>query len=378
VPLSLMNFLNLASQKGILIKDGRSLDLLSRIDTLVFDKTGTLTQEQPKVGPVHVCAGTEEDQLLRYAAAAEVKQTHPIANAILEEARKRRLSIPHMDATEYKVGYGISVKIEDRLVQVGSSRYMEVSGLTIPPALQRIQEDCHAQGHSLVMVAVDQAVGGAIELLPTVRPEAEGIIGDLRRRGNIKATYVISGDHEAPTKKLAEALGIDHYFAETLPEQKAAIIQQLTDEGRSVCYVGDGINDAIALKKSHVSVSLRGASTVAVDTAQIIMMNGDLSGLVSIFDFAQDFRSNTNITFALVLVPSIIGIGGAFFLGYGMLHTTFLNLAGLLAGLSNSLVPLMKYRRSIEPWPGKTSSTQKTIENWHNNTISGQRIMKAT
>lgn len=344
VPLSLMNFLNLASQQAILIKDGRSLDLLSRIDTIVFDKTGTLTEQRLQVGPIHTCADIEDHQLLLYAAAAEEKQTHPIAKAILEEAHKRRLQYPPVDAAEYKVGYGITVNIEDRLVQVGSNRYMETSGLAIPPTLKHVQEICHVQGHSLVMVAIDKAVGGAIELLPTVRPEAKDIISELRRRPDIKATYIISGDHDAPTKKLAEELGVDHYFAETLPEQKADIIEQLIDAGRFVCYVGDGINDAIALKKSHVSISLRGASTVAVDTAQIIMMNGNLRGLVSIFDLAQEFRANTNITFAMVLIPSIIGVGGAFFLGYGMLHTTLLNLAGLFVGIANSMVPLIKYR----------------------------------
>ncbi len=344
VPLSLMNFLNLASQQAILIKDGRSLDLLSQIDTIVFDKTGTLTEQQLQVGTIHTCADVEEHQLLLYAAAAEEKQTHPIAKAILEEAHKRQLRCPPIDAAEYQVGYGITVKIDDRLVQVGSNRYMEVSGLSIPPTLEHIQEICHVQGHSLVMVAIDKTVGGAIELLPTVRPEAKDIFSELRRRPNIKATYIISGDHEAPTKQLAEELGVDNWFAETLPEQKADIIQQLNDAGRYVCYVGDGINDAIALKKSHVSISLRGASTVAVDTAQIIMMNGNLRGLVSIFDLARDFRTNTNITFAMVLVPSIIGIGGAFFLGYGLLHTTLLNLAGLFGGIANSMVPLIKYR----------------------------------
>jgi heavy metal translocating P-type ATPase len=379
VPLSLMNFLNLASQQGILIKDGRSLDLLSQIDTIVFDKTGTLTEEQPHVGPIHTCTNIEEHQLLLYAAAAEEKQTHPIAKAILEEAHKRQLSYPPIDAAEYKVGYGITVKIEDRLVQIGSNRFMEVLGRTIPPNLKHIQENCHLQGHSLVMMAIDKAVVGAIELLPTVRPEAKSIISELRRRPTIKASYIISGDNETPTKKLAEELGIDHYFAETLPEEKADIIQQLIDAGRSVCYVGDGINDAIALKKSHVSISLRGASTVAVDTAQIIMMNGDLQGLVSIFDFAQDFRTNTNITFAIVLIPTLIGMGGAFFLHYGMLHTTLLNLAGLFAGISNSMMPLVKYRqRSIDQWPGKTSSRQKIIENWQNSTISGPGTMTGT
>ena len=192
------------------------------------------------------------------------------------------------------------------------------------------------------MVAVDDAVVGAIELLPTVRPEAKRIIRELKQRPNIKAIYIISGDHQAPTQKLAQELGIDHYFAGTLPDQKADLIAQLQNEGHFVCYVGDGINDAIALKKSQVSVSLRGASTVATDTAQIILMDGDLARLVSIFDFAHKFHRNTNITFAIVLAPMFIGIGGAFLLHFGLFHTTVLNVTSLLAGAVNGALPLFK------------------------------------
>ncbi len=113
---------------------------------------------------------------------------------------------------------------------------------------------------------------GAIELHPTIRPEAKEIIRELQER-NI-SIYIISGDHKKPTKKLAEALGIEHYFAEVLPQDKASLLSQLQDEGKSVCFVGDGINDSIALKQANVSISLRGASTIATDTAGIILMDG--------------------------------------------------------------------------------------------------------
>ena len=344
-PLALMNYLNIASRHGILIKDGRSLDLLHQVDTLVFDKTGTLTDAQPRVTAVHAFVGGYCDaDILRFAAAAEHKQSHPIALAILAEAARRGLGVPLVDESEYKIGFGLCVAVEGREVRVGSRRFMESSGISRPETLNSIEAHCHAKGHSLVLVACDGALAGAVELAPTVRPQAKAIIGEIKCRHGITATYIISGDQDAPTAKLAHELDIDHYFAETLPEEKAALIERLTNEGRFVCYIGDGINDAIALKKSHVSISLRGASTVATDTAQIVLMESDLDHLVKLFDYAHEFRTNTDISFAVVAGTTLIGISGAFFLHFGLAQTTMLSVGSIVIGVANSMRPLLHHR----------------------------------
>ncbi|MFM8444540.1 MAG: heavy metal translocating P-type ATPase [Methylococcus sp.] len=343
-PIALMNYLNIAARHGILIKDGRSLDLLGRVDTLVFDKTGTLTEEQPTVVAVYGSSHFESGEVLRYAAAAEQKQAHPIARAILAESRTRGLDIPALDEADYQVGLGLTVLVENRLVQVGSRRFIESQGIVFPEELEQAFEPSYRQGHSLVMVAIDGALAGVVELAPTVRPEASQVIEDLRHRHGIRDTYIISGDQEAPTRELAARLGIDHYFAETLPENKAALIDRLIAEGRFVCYVGDGINDAIALKKAHVSISLRGASSVAVDTAQIVLMEGDLRHLPDLFEYARGFHANTNRAFAISVVPTVIGIGGALFLHFTMVHTAFLALGSIFLGLGNAMLPLLRHR----------------------------------
>ena len=348
-PISLMNFLSLASQKGVLIKDGRSLDLLNSIDTIVFDKTGTLTEEQPHVGAIYTCDDYDEDQIIRYAAAAEHKQSHPIARAILYEAEVRQLVIPQTNETEYKIGYGLTVDIDGQIVCVGSRRFMEMVDVVVSPMMLKAEAACHNQGHSLVMVAVNYQLAGAIELVPTIRPEVKSVIHALQQHSNIKEMYIISGDYKTPTRILAQELGIDHYFAEVLPDNKAKIIEQLQAQGKFVCFIGDGINDSIALKKSHVSISLSGASTVATDVAQIILMDGDLTKLTLVFDFAQDFHTNMNATFAIVIVPTIIGIGGVFFWHFGLVHTIVLNLASLGAGILNAMIPsLTATRKTID------------------------------
>jgi Cu2+-exporting ATPase len=341
-PLSIMNHLNLASKQGILIKDGRSLELLTQVDTIVFDKTGTLTEEQPHVGAIHCCSHYSENEIIIYAAAAEYKQSHPLAKAIQQEAENRQLTVPPIDDSEYKIGYGLIVDVAGQTIHVGSDRFMEVAGMTIPLSLKQQQQFCHEEGYTLIIVAVDNNVIGGIELLPTVRPEAKTVINHLKQRSNIKSTYIISGDHETPTRKLAKELGIDHYFAETLPANKADIIEQLQQQGHFICYIGDGINDSIALKKSQVSVSLRGASTIATDTAQIVLMDQGLNHLTLLFDLADDFNANMNTTFGILLTPAILGVSGAFLFGFGIVYTVALNLTGLAFGLGNTMLPLLK------------------------------------
>jgi len=191
-PIGMLKFLNLTSQHGILIKDGRSLELLNQVDTVVFDKTGTLTQEKPYVGNIYTCDGSEEDEVLKYAAAAEYKQKHPIALAILFESRVRRLSVPEIDDAEYFVGYGLTVTLDDKCVRVGSSRFMDMEGISIPQYMQKIQECSHGQGHTLVMVAINDKLVGALEMRPTVRLEAKKVINGLQSR-HIQSIYIISG-----------------------------------------------------------------------------------------------------------------------------------------------------------------------------------------
>ncbi|NBW86789.1 MAG: heavy metal translocating P-type ATPase, partial [Planctomycetia bacterium] len=241
-PLAMLSSLSLCASKGILIKDGRALDLMNEVDTVLFDKTGTLTRERPEVGVVHACHSWDESSILRYAAAAEQKFHHPIALAILHEARDRGLDLPTVDESELKVGFGISVRLEGRLVRVGSRRFIEQEGIAITADVSAALERAHALGNTMVLVAVDDELGGAIELQASVRPEVVEIVAGLRARG-IKHLAIISGDHEAPTKRLAEQLGMDRYFAQVLPADKADYVEKLQAEGRKVCFVGDGIND---------------------------------------------------------------------------------------------------------------------------------------
>jgi Cu2+-exporting ATPase len=340
-PLAMLSSLALCANKGVLVKDGRALELMNEIDTVLFDKTGTLTRERPEVGRVIATAGFDAEEILGFAAAAERKFHHPIAQAILHRAQELELVLPPTDDTQYKVGYGITVSAEGRIIRVGSRRFMEMERIEIPARVRTALDEAHREGHTMVMVGVDNRLGGAIELQASVRPEVREIIRGLRDRG-IKHIAIISGDHEAPTKKLAESLGMDRYFAQVLPADKAEYVAKLQDEGCKVCFVGDGINDSIALKKANVSISLRGASSIATDTAQIVFLEEGLAKLCELRDIARDLDHNVKRSWSMILVPNIACIAGVFTLGFGIMASVLTNNVAALAALGNGMLPLRK------------------------------------
>ena len=340
-PLAMSSTLALCAQRGILVKDGRALDLLSEVDTVLFDKTGTLTRERPEIGQMIATEGHTPLEILRYAAAAERRFHHPIALAILEKAESEGIELPLTDSTQYKVGYGISVEVKGRLIRVGSRRFIETEGIALTPEVEAALEEAHREGYTMVLVGVDDKLGGALELRASVRPEVPEIIQGLRARG-IKHIAIISGDHEAPTRKLAEKLGMDRYFAQVLPTDKAAYVEKLQGEGRKVCFVGDGINDALALKTANVSISLRGATSIATDTANIVFMEPGLGKLCELRDIARGLERNVQASWVMILVPNVICIVGAFTLGFGLAVSVLTNNVAALAALINGLLPMRK------------------------------------
>jgi Cu2+-exporting ATPase len=340
-PLALLSSLALCAQKGILVKDGRALELMSKIDTVLFDKTGTLTRECPEVGRIITANGFEEAEVLMYAAAAEQKFHHPIALAILNKAEEWGIKLPATDETRYKVGYGIDVGVSGHRIRVGSPRFLEREGVALTQGIKEALAAAHLEGYTMVVVAIGDRIGGALELRAAVRPEVKAIVAGLRARG-VKHLAIISGDHEAPTRKLAEELGMDRYFAQVLPADKADYVEKLQREGRTVCFVGDGINDSIALKKANVSISLRGATSIATDTAHIVFLEQGLGKLCELRDISRELERNIARSWAMIIVPNVACILGVFTLGFGVAHSVFTNNVAALGALANGLLPMRK------------------------------------
>lgn len=343
-PLSTLNYLNLAAHKGILVKDGRVLEDLSNIDTFLFDKTGTLTSEEPEVGKIHVyLAGYNENDILAYAAAAEAKLKHPIARAILNRAFAAGVVLYEVDDSNYTMGYGITVRIENKLIQVGSRRFMDKEGIGLPENLDEQMQEAYDSGHSLIMLAIDKQFAGVLEMQAAVRPEVIELLANLRKHG-VKHLAIVSGDHRQPTQKLAQTLGMDAYFYDVLPQNKAEIVEKLQAEGRKVCFIGDGVNDTIAMKKANISISLSGATSVATDTAQIILMDGSLKKLNELLTIANELDSNLQKGWLFNIVPGTLTIVSAFAFHIGILTAILLSQGGLTLGVINSMLPLRQIK----------------------------------
>lgn len=335
-PLSVLNHLNLATEKGILIKDGRALEKLTKVDTILFDKTGTLTEEEPEVGQIFICAEDySAHQLLAEAAAAEAKLAHPIARAVIAKAEAEGLELPAIDEADFVIGLGVSVKLDDNHIQVGSLRFMQQHDIVIPEHLEQQLSVSYAQGNSIIFLAANAKLKGALEIQPRLRPGTAQIMQQLRRH-NISYLAIVSGDQTKPTEALAEKLGMDACFAETMPEDKAKLVQKLQQEGRTVCFVGDGINDAIAIQAADVSISIDGATHIARDLAQILFMNNGLAALDDLFEIAYSLEHNMQNTLKTLYAPSVVNLFGSLFLGFGLFTTVLTNNASLLLALKET------------------------------------------
>lgn len=347
-PLSTLNYLNIALKEGIMVKDGRILEDIKNIDTVVFDKTGTLTQEVPEVG--HILLSDVEfskDELLFYAAAAEYRSTHPIAKAILKKAEESNLLLPEIEESNYEIGYGVSVTVKGKSVMLGSRRFMEMNKVTVLENIDTVMEESYQEGHSTILIAIDGKVRGAIELHAKARPEVMHVLNQLDEIG-VKHKVIISGDHERPTKALANALGMDEYHSGVLPGEKADLVAKLQQQGRKVAFIGDGVNDVIAMKKADVSISMSGSTTIATDVAQIVLLDGTLLSLPYLFRLSSGLNKNLQRSLMINVVPSAVSLYGVMFLSFPMLTAVLLSQSPLVLGAANAYIPFKEKRKEIE------------------------------
>lgn len=354
-PLCIQNYLRWSAERGILVKDGRALENAPEVDTVVFDKTGTLTEARPTVVAVHTLGDYSADDLLRWAASAEHRQAHPIAEAIVHATTAAGQELVEARDVECIVGHGIRAIVGDAAITVGSARFLVDQGLGDMDAARRCLPSIGADS-GLVFVAVNGRAAGAIELAARLRPEAAAVVDALQSRG--LAVWMLSGDHEVVTRAVAERLGVDGHIAEVLPQQKADVIRGMQEEGRRVCFVGDGINDAIALKVAHTSISLNGATTAALDNAQVILATADLALIPDFLEIASAFDGAMQRNFVGSFLPAAVNLTGIYALGTGIITGAACSWAGLAAGAVNSSI-----RPRINPTrAGATSAQAKRTE----------------
>jgi len=338
--LQTFNHITLASKNSILIKDGRVLEELVKVDTVLFDKTGTLTKIEPEVGQIISCDDLSADEILRYAAIAESRLNHPLARAIVKKAEQQHFHLPDTDHANYQIGYGVTVEMNGQTIQVGSARFMETEGILLPTAIKTANEQAQQTGDSLVMVAVDQKLKGAIEIQPQLRPEVKAVMRDLRQRG-IKQLAIVSGDHQKPTQKLAKELGMDDYFYEVLPQDKAQLIRDLQAAGHKVCFIGDGLNDAVAMKQANVSICLSDAASITSDMAQVLFLDNSLSHMCELIDISKQLNSRLQNSLLFWTGFGASNTAAVTMLHFGLTKSTLLFGTAFGLGVGHAMLPLL-------------------------------------
>ena len=342
-PTAIMSTITKAARHGILIRGGRHVEQLAEVDALVFDKTGTLTIGCPDVvGAVSLSPDYDLDQIMALAAAAESYLTHPVAEAIVKAASDRGLVIPQRADFDYQIGQGVIAHVGDAEVMVGSRRFLEAQGIGFDSNAQESLDQIEARAASPLCVAVDGVLVGLLGLADPIRPEAARVIQALRLNG-IKEIVMLTGDRAPVADAVAKQLGIERYVAEVFPGDKLAAVKQLQEQGYTVAVVGDGINDSPALAQADVGIAVNGGTAVAQETADVVILQGDLQKLVDAIDIAREGVGLIRQNWQIIRVPNTIGLGLAF---VGLLNPVGASLisdgAALAAG-ANSLRPLMTH-----------------------------------
>ena len=323
------------TQQGIFIKDGRVLEELPRIDTLLFDKTGTLTQTDPIVSAIISCGDYDTEQLLTFAAAAEQRLDHPIAHAIVKKAQQQNLVLPKVYESHYDLGFGISIAVDQDNISVGSQRFIQklCNMQALPDVIISVMQ--RSVQNTFVIIAINQKIEGVLELQTPLRAEVPELIQRLRQRG-FQQLSIVSGDQAAPTEQLTNLLGMDDAYSEVLPQDKASLIQTLQAQGRRVCFIGDGINDALAMKQANASICLQSASTVSRDLAQIVLLNDSLAPLNDVFDQASELQQNLGQSLYFWGGFGVLNAAAVPLLGFGAFQSSLLFSVAYSAGLWNA------------------------------------------
>ena len=290
-PLAILSSMNEGVGRKVMVKGGRFLESLARVDTVVFDKTGTLTQSRPEVAQVIPVPGAEavqgEDEVLRLAACLEEHFPHPVAKAVVHCAEERGLQHAEEHAeVEYVVAHGIASLWRGKRVLLGSRHYIfQDEGVDVSHMEETIS-DLARQGYSLLYLAVEGRLEGMIAMRDPVRPESAALIARLREMG-VPHIMMLTGDDERTARAVADSLGITEYRSQVLPEDKARVVQELKDAGRTVLMLGDGINDSPALSCADVGVTLRDGSDLAREVADVVLMGGSLNELVTALELGR-------------------------------------------------------------------------------------------
>jgi Cu+-exporting ATPase len=315
-PMSIMTATGKGASMGVLFKDAEAIEVMRKVNTLVVDKTGTLTEGKPRLVQVETSSGIDESTLLRLAATLERGSEHPLAEAIVDGAKERNVELGKAENFESLTGKGVTGEIDSKRVALGNVSLLETLGIDAGDLAQRA-EDLRAEGQTVMFVAIDSVVAGIIGVADPIKETSLEAIQQLHDEG--VRIVMLTGDSETTAKAVAAKLGLDEVIAGVLPDQKAETIKRLQAEGRIVGMAGDGVNDAPALAQAQVGIAMGTGTDVAIESASVTLVKGDLRGIVRARQLSRLTMSNIrqNLFFAFIYNAAGIPIAA------GVLYPTF-------------------------------------------------------
>jgi Cu+-exporting ATPase len=330
-PMSIMVGTGRGATSGVLIKNAEALETMEKIDTLLVDKTGTLTEGKPKLTAVRVQGDLSGDDLLQLAASLEQGSEHPLAESIVDAAREKGLKLSSPDAFASVTGKGVTGKIDGRKVALGNLKLL--AELSIDPGdLPDQAEALRRKGATAMFVTIDGAPAGLLAVADPIKDSTFGAIKELQKMG--LRVVMLTGDNETTASAVARELGIDDLEAEVSPDRKIEVVKALQEEGRIVAMAGDGINDAPALAQAHVGIAMGSGTEVAMESAGITLVKGDLNGIVKAVKLSRATLGNIRQNLFFAFVYNALGIPVA----AGLLYPFFgLLLSPMIAAAAMSL-----------------------------------------
>jgi Cu+-exporting ATPase len=315
-PMSIMVGTGKGANSGVLIKHAEALETLEKINTLVVDKTGTLTEGKPKLTTVKVQSDMSEDDLLRLAASLEQGSEHPLAEAIVDAAKERDLQLSSTDEFKAETGKGVKGKTDGRNIAVGNLKLLKEMNIEVSGMAEKAEE-LRREGATAMYVAVDGRAVGLLGVSDPIKESTPRAVKDLQEMG--LRIVMLTGDNETTARAVGEKLGIDDIEAEVSPDRKNDVVKALREEGRMVAMAGDGINDAPALAQAHVGIAMGSGTEVAMESAGITLVKGDLNDIIKAVKLSRATMRNIrqNLFFAFIYnslgIPVAAGILYPFF-----------------------------------------------------------------
>ena len=330
-PVSIMVGVGRGAGLGVLIKNAEALELMEKVNTLVVDKTGTLTEGRPSVTQIVPCPGFDEQEVLRLAAGVERASDHPLARAIVKAATDAGLTIPDVTDFDSPTGKGAVGTVEDRRILIGSANYLAGEGLdTI--ALTADADRLRGDGATAIFMGVDNQVAGIFAIADPVKDTTPDALQALSAEGI--EVLMLTGDNRVTAEAVGRRLGIDRIEADVLPDHKSDIVKQLRGEGRVVAMAGDGVNDAPALAAADVGLAMSSGTDVAMESAGVTLLKGDLTGIVRARQLSQATMSNIRQNLVFAFIYNVAGIP----IAAGILYPTFgLLLSPMIAAAAMAL-----------------------------------------